>query len=160
MKTKYLFFLVFFLYFSSKIKAQNRAITWLNPLQLADSMRAKPKSILIYIHTSWCNYCKMQEKQTFGNEEVISKLNEDFYAFAFDAESKESIYFAGKTYHYQANGANTGLHELATFLATKNGQISYPTLLILNEKFELLYRNVGFMAATDLINVVEVIKKH
>jgi thioredoxin-related protein len=159
MRIKYILCLIFWLSLAPKIEAQNQSIAWLNSLQLADSMRAKPKKILINIHTSWCHYCKMQEKQTFENKEVIKQTNENFYAFSFDAESKDDLYFAGKTYRYKASGRDTGLHELATFLATQHGQIAYPTVLVLSEKFELLYRNTGFVAAKDLLKVIALVNK-
>jgi uncharacterized protein YyaL (SSP411 family) len=40
-----------------------------------------PKPIVVFVHTSWCKYCKMMENITLKNTEVISILNENSISF-------------------------------------------------------------------------------
>ena len=96
-----------------------------------------PKPFVIFIHTSWCNYCKMMEQSTFKNTEIITLLNTDFYFIALDAESKDAIFFNKQWFRFKPNGQKTGIHELATALATIDssskfaaGTIASPLILI------------------------------
>ncbi len=64
------------------------------PFEEAEKLSAEnPKPFVIFIHTSWCNYCKMMEQSTFKNHEIITQLNTDFYFISLDAESKDAIFF-------------------------------------------------------------------
>jgi len=53
--------------------------------------KENPKPYVVFIHTSWCNYCKMMENSTFKNPEIIHLLNSDFYFISLDAESKKTF---------------------------------------------------------------------
>ena len=36
--------------------------------------KENPKPFVVFVHTSWCNYCKMMENSTYKNPEIISTL--------------------------------------------------------------------------------------
>jgi len=82
------------------------------------------------------------DSETFEQSMVSSYLNEHFYPVKFDAEQKESITFEGKTFKYVPNGRR-GYHELAAALLA--GKMSYPTVVFLNENFQLLQRIPGYL---------------
>lgn len=84
--------------------------------------KENPKPIVIFIHTSWCNYCRMMKNSTFKNQEIITLLNDNYYFISFDAESKDDIHFDNHTFQFKPNGQNIGIHELATELATIDSQ--------------------------------------
>ena len=88
--------------------------------------KENPKPFVIFIHTSWCKYCKMMENSTFKNNDIITILNDNFYFIPFDSESKQEITFNNHTFKFQPHGTNTGIHELATALATMNSLVVYP----------------------------------
>lgn len=117
-----------------------------------------PKPILIFIHTSWCKYCKMMEKSTLQNPEVIQLLNEKFYFISFDAESKKDINFQNHTFKFKPTGTTTGIHELATELATINDEIVYPTVTILDPSFSILFQKHSFLNAEELLFILQKIK--
>ncbi len=118
-------------------------------------MRVHPRPIFISVGTNWCQYCRLQERKTYTHPSVINQLNRHFYAVRLDAESKEPITLAGRTYTYQPTGTTTGNHQLAFFLARTNGTLSYPTVVVLNRKFELVSRQVGFMEPADLVKMLD-----
>ncbi|PWA11658.1 thioredoxin family protein [Flavobacterium laiguense] len=120
--------------------------------------KENPKPLVIFIHTTWCNYCKMMENSTFKNIEIITLLNENFYFISFDAESKEDIQFNNHTFEFQPNGQNTGIHELATALATINSQVIYPTLTILQPDFSIVFQKHSFLNSKDLLSILKKIK--
>lgn len=116
--------------------------------------KENPKPFVVFIHTSWCNYCKMMENSTFKNPEVINLLNTDFYFISLNAESKTAIRFNNHTFQFKANGQNTGIHELATALATINSQVVYPTVTILDPDFSIVFQKHSFLNAKEFLVVL------
>ena len=102
------------------------------------------RKIIVFIHTNWCQFCQRMKQTTFKNQEIIQKLNSDFYFIDFNAEEKRDITFNNQTFKYQPSGNNIGVHELALQLGTMNNQIVYPVLCVLNEKKEFIFKNRQF----------------
>lgn len=120
--------------------------------------KENPKPFVVFIQTSWCQYCKMMENSTFKNSEVINLLNTDFYFISLDAESKTAIHFNNYLFQFKPNGQNTGIHELATALATINSQVVYPTVTILQTDFSIVFQKHSFLNAKELLVVLKKIK--
>ena len=154
MKTlRFIFFLLLAIGLnSSVINAQQ--IRWLSFEQLTDSMRKNPKPVMIFIHTSWCKYCAMQESNTFTDIGVLNKLNNDFYMLKLNAEETSSIVFLNRTYKYVPSGYGTGYHELAEFLGRENGKLEFPTTIILTKSMVLSNRIQGFTDAPTLSSMM------
>lgn len=117
--------------------------------------KENPKPFVIFIHTSWCNYCKMMENSTFKNPEIIKLLNSKFYFVSFDAENKEDIHFNNHTFKFKPKGQNTGVHELATALATIDYQVVYPTIAILQPDFSIAFQKHSFLSSKELLIILE-----
>ena len=120
--------------------------------------KENPKPFVVFVHTSWCNYCKMMENSTFKNPEIIQLLNTDFYFISLDAESKEDIHFNNQVFQFKPKGQNTGIHELATELATIDSQVVYPTVTVLNPDFSIVFQKHSFLNAKELLGVLEKMK--
>lgn len=117
--------------------------------------KENPKPYVVFIHTSWCNYCKMMENSTFKNQEIITILNDNFYFISFDAESKDDIHFNNHTFQFIPKGQNTGIHELATELATINSQVVYPTVTILKSDFSIIFQKHSFLSGKELLTILK-----
>lgn len=117
--------------------------------------KENPKPFVVFVHTPWCNYCKMMENSTLKNPEIIKLLNTDFYFISLDAESKEDIHFNNHTFSFKPNGQNTGIHELATELATIDSQVIYPTITILQPDFSIMFQKHSFLSSNQLLAVLE-----
>jgi thioredoxin-related protein len=117
--------------------------------------KENPKPIVVFIHTSWCKYCKMMENSTFKNPKVIKELNENFYFISLDAESKKEITFHNHTFRFKPTGNNTGIHELATALATIDSQVIYPTLSILNADYTITLQKHSYLNAKSVLSILE-----
>ena len=127
--------------------------------QEAEQLAIKtPKPIVVFIHTSWCKYCKIMEHSTFKNKQVIETLNESYYFVPFDAQSTESITFNNHTFKFQPTGTKTGIHELATALATINGQVIYPTTTILGTDNSIIFQQHSLIRAVDLLSILQKLK--
>ena len=120
-------------------------MTWNEAVEAAAAAKAAgktPKKIFVDIYTDWCGWCKKMDAETFEQPKVSAYLNEHFYPVKFDAEQKEPIIFEGKTFKYVASGRR-GYHELAAALLA--GKMSYPTVIFLNQDFQLLQRIPGYL---------------
>jgi thioredoxin-related protein len=100
----------------------------------------------------------MMENSTFKHSAVITELNENFYFISFDAESKKEITFNNHTFRFKPTGTTTGVHELATTLATINNQIVYPTLIVIDADNTILLQQHSYINATALLLILEKIK--
>lgn len=154
MKKRLYILLIFFWAIPSSL-AQLKTHTFEEAEKLS---KENPKPFVVFIHTSWCNYCKMMENSTFKNSEVIRLLNTDFYFIPLDAESKEDIHFNNHNFQFKPNGQNTGIHELATALATIDSQVVYPTVTILEPDFSIGFQKHSFLNAKELLVVLKKIK--
>jgi uncharacterized protein YyaL (SSP411 family) len=101
-------------------------VKWYTIAEMQAAYKLKPRPILVDVYTSWCGWCKVMDRETYGNSAVANYINENYYAVKFDAESINSVEWDGKKYDYNAgNKAN----DLAVFLL--QGQMSYPTTVFL-----------------------------
>src|ERR1700753_3068730 len=76
-------------------------IEWLTIDELQAAYQKEPRPVLVDVYTSWCGWCKVMDKQTYTNENVINYINSHYYAVKFDAETKDSVSFAGKKFGYK-----------------------------------------------------------
>ncbi len=133
---------------SAQIKMQK-----FESIEKAITKESRP--IVIFIHTDWCKYCLTMENTTFKNKEIIQTLNDKFYFISFNAESKKPIHFRDYDFKFIPNGRKTGIHELAIQLGTVNGEVSYPTLTILNDKYEIIFQHSSYLSAKQLNKILE-----
>lgn len=151
MKNTLLLLLVLFCAMPSGF-AQLKTHTFQEAEQLS---KQNPKPIVVFVHTSWCTYCKLMENSTFKNKEVVAALNANFYFVSFDAETKEPITYQGHSFYFKTNGTNTGIHELATALATIDNQVVYPTLTILETDQSILFQQHSVIRAKEMLSILQ-----
>lgn len=141
--------------FAQKNEEVKEEINWISFEALKDSVDANPdKKIFIEIYTDWCGPCKMMEKKVFSKKKVIKPMNESYYAVRLNSEKMDSLNFNGKNYYLTPKG-KTKISELALEIGMEAGQLSYPTVIILNNKYEVIYRYPAFMNADLMEDVLE-----
>lgn len=143
--------ILFFLLIANQTFAQLKTHTFEEAEKLS---LENPKPMVIFIHTSWCKYCKMMENSTFKNAEVIKQLNENFYFIYFDAEDKNDITFNNHIFKFKPKGNKSGVHELAEALSNQ----TYPTIAILNSDYEILVQIESMTTANEFLQILEKIK--
>lgn len=138
--------------FPAKFFAQVKAV----PFSEIETLQGKePRNLAVFIHTSWCPYCRGMENTTFKNAEVVKLLNDAYYFADLDAGEKEDLTFYGLTYRFRPTGKDTGEHELAQALGTQNGRLEYPAFVILNPQKEIIYQQNGFLTAKEMLAVLQ-----
>lgn len=128
------------------------------PEEIVALQKNDKRPVVFFVHTDWCGYCQAMKNITFKNKDVENILNQDFYFVDFNAETQEEISFAGQIFRYKPTGVKTGVNELAESLAAIDGKISYPTLVILNQNYEIIFQYAGFLSAENLTKVLKEIK--
>lgn len=115
-------------------------IKWISFSEAEKMMKVKPKKVIIDLYTSWCGWCKVMDKKTYSNPELIKYVNDNYYAIKFDAESRDSISFLGQRWGYEPQYKAS---RLAVELM--GGKMSYPTTVIMGENFQGIYPIPGFL---------------
>ena len=124
-------------------------ISWEEAVELTQN-DANPKKIFVDVYTDWCGWCKKMDKDTFQNAEVAAYMQDNFYMVKFDAEGKDPIEYQGKTFKYVPSGRR-GYHELAAALL--QGQMSYPTVVFLDEKLNMLSPVPGYQKVKPFLKI-------
>jgi thioredoxin-related protein len=114
--------------------------TWEEAVELN---KTTPKKIMVDVYTHWCGWCKVMDKQTFTDSTVATYMTANFYPVKLNAEQKEDIKFNSQNFKYiEGNNGGKGVHALA--YALLDGQLGYPTIVYLNEKYERIMISPGF----------------
>ncbi|WP_157637912.1 thioredoxin family protein [Flexithrix dorotheae] len=137
---------------------QSSEISWLNFDQLEDTMRSHPQKVIIKIETDWCKYCKLMDKTTFKDPEIVAVLNANYYLVKLDAESKSDIKFLGRNYTFKPSGKNNGIHELAEVLGRSGDGLEYPTITFLSERFQPIINKNGYLNKKDFLRLITTVK--
>ena len=133
-------------------QAQKDAINWLGFEELEDSLKLENKPVLIYFYTDWCVYCKKMDRNAFKNSEIISAINQDFYAVKMNAESTENIKFDGQIFrNEQSKTKRNGIHQIPLILAKREQKsMSFPVVMILDKEFKIRKKSYEYLSSEML----------
>ena len=135
---------------SASLFAQGAAINWISVNDLEAAQANEPRKVMIDVYTKWCGPCKMMMRNTFTNGDVISYINEHYYAVKFDAEGPDPVEFKGKTFSNPSYVPNkpgrNGVHELSRAFQVR----AYPTIVYLDEKLEMIAPVSGYKSPQQL----------
>lgn len=129
-------------------------VKWMSFEEALEKSKTEKRKIFVDVYTDWCGWCKVMDKNTFSEPEVARMLNEHFYPVKFDAEQTKDIEFAGRTFKFIPSG-NKGVHELAAALL--NNQLSYPTVVFLDEEFRMIQPLPGYQKAPEFHRIISFI---
>ncbi|MCH1582748.1 MAG: thioredoxin family protein [Flavobacteriales bacterium] len=135
---------------SGTLLSQGASINWIKVDELEAAQAKEPRKVLIDVYTKWCGPCKMMMRNTFTNGDVISYINENYYAVKFDAEGPDPVEFKGRTFSnptYVPNKAGrNGVHELSRAFQVS----AYPTIVYLDENLEMIAPISGYKSPQQL----------
>ena len=129
-------------------------VKWLTFEQAVEKSKTEKRKIFIDVYTDWCGWCKVMDKNTFSEAHVAKILNENFYPVKFNAEQTEDVLFSGTTFKFISSGGR-GTHQLAAALL--NNQLSYPTVVFLDENFAMIQPLPGYQKAEEFHKIIQFI---
>lgn len=141
-------FMLLLLLLPGSLICQSEAIRWMSFTQAMEASKTNKKKILIDFYTDWCGWCKKMDAATFTHPAVAAYVNEHFYAVKFNAEKEGPIQVNDTTYAIIPGAGRNGTHGLAITLL--NGKMGYPSLVFLDENFNLLSPLAGYQTPTQL----------
>ena len=125
-------------------------ITWMSFEEAIAKNKQSPKKIFIDIYTDWCGWCKRMDATTFQDSIVAKYMGENYYTVKLNAETKDTIHFFDKIFVYKPESK---ANDLA--LSLLSNQMSYPSFVMLDEKFALLSPLPGYQTTDQLMRVVK-----
>jgi thioredoxin-related protein len=125
-------------------------IPWATMGKIESLVAKKPRKTIVDVYTPWCGPCKMMDRNTFTNPEIINQIGKNFYAVKFNAEGPDPISFLGKEYANpqfkpKKRGRNAP-HQLSGFFSVRG----YPTLVVLDENMKIIDKIVGYKTPEQL----------
>ncbi|MEE9350218.1 MAG: thioredoxin fold domain-containing protein [Flavobacteriaceae bacterium] len=145
--------LLLLILFTVKITAQKNTnkINWISFEEALIAQKTNPKKIIMDVYTNWCGPCKLLDKQTFTNKNLVNYVNQNFYAVKFNGEGNEKITYQGQefgnpNYDVAKEFKRNSSHQLANFLQIR----AYPSILFFEEDGGLLAPLPGFRTAKQL----------
>jgi thioredoxin-related protein len=132
-------------------KAVSNKLQWYEFAEGYNKAKAENKILLVDAYTDWCGWCKVMDRETYTNAEVIGTLNRDFVCVKFNPEVEMTHSF-GK-YNLKSN-------ELLNWIA--NGQPGgYPTSYFLFHpaKNDERASQAGYLPPDQFLNLLAEVKK-
>ena len=145
MLNKNFFFLIVFFIFLNHANSQTEKdgfVKWYSFKEAQEKNKLVQKPFLVDIYTDWCGWCKHMMKTTYSNQGLADYINANFYPVKFDAETKDTIEYNGKTYKPTSKEPKTP-HELA--LKFLGNSLSYPSTMFITNNFEYNLLTQGFL---------------
>jgi thioredoxin-related protein len=101
-------------------------LEWLNLNEAGARLQTLKKPVMIDLYTDWCTWCKVMDKKTYTNSDLIKYVTEKFYPVKLDAETKEILNWKGRQFKFRPDYR---VNEFAVYLS--GGNLAFPTTIIL-----------------------------
>lgn len=125
-------------------------INWMSMDEALAAQKENPKKIFMDVYTTWCGPCKLLDKNTFSDKNVIEYLNKNYYAVKFNAEGNEIVNYQDFKYtnpNYQAERKGRNSQHLFAHAIKVN---AYPTVVFFRENGDLIQGVPGYRTPQQL----------
>ena len=145
------FYILTVLILLSSLSVVAQSINWVTMDRALELQKNAPKNIMIDVYTTWCGPCKMLDKNTFTNKDLIAFVNANYYAVKFNAEGNESVNYKNqlfKNLNYDPAKAKrrNSAHQFSQYLGVR----AYPTIVFLDYNAELIAPIPGYQTVQKI----------
>ncbi|MGH7680367.1 MAG: thioredoxin family protein [Candidatus Eiseniibacteriota bacterium] len=119
-------------------KADADKIEWLAFDAAATKAKAQEKHMIVDIYTTWCGWCKVMERETYANPQVVAYLHDNFILAKVNGESSAKLRWKGRDLTERQFAKTVGV----------NG---YPSTYFFKPNAELLGGMSGFLMPPDFM---------
>lgn len=132
------------------VSVYSQKIKWMSMQDALEAQAKKPKKIFMDVYTDWCGPCKILDKKTLQQKEVVKFVNDNFYAVKFDAEGNEEFDYLGNTYsnpnYKEGRKGRNSQHIFASSLKITG----YPTMAFFDENANFIFPITGYHTPPQL----------
>jgi len=138
--------LIFLFFVLIQFQLYSQEINWMSLDEVREAQKTNPKNVLIDVYTNWCGPCKLMDRNTFSNTDIIRIINENYYAVKFNAEGNETVTFMDKVFtnpNFDSTKTQkrNSSHQLTQFL----GINAYPSTLFFDSDMNYLTPVKGYL---------------
>lgn len=142
---------ILLLAFLTSASSNAQKINWVSFQQALALQKKNPKKIMMDVYTNWCGPCKMLDRNTFQNKEVVDYVNKHYYAVKFNGEGDDVIDYKTNSFtnpNYNPANANrrNSAHELTRYLQVS----AYPTIVFFDDKGDVIAPIRGYQSPSQL----------
>ncbi len=139
---------------------QAQEIKWMSMNEALAAQKKEPKKIFMDVYTDWCGPCKLLDKRTFHNKDVVNYVNKNYYAVKFNAEGTEEVNYNNFTYTNPNYVPDRKGRNSQHFFANALKISGYPSMVFFDEKGNLIAPVVGFKTPQQLELYLKMIHKN
>ncbi len=120
-----------------EVKAAKK-LDWLEFDQAAEKAAKQGKHLIVDVYTTWCGWCKVMDRETYGNPEVAAYLTDNFVLAKVNGESSSKLHYKGQEITERQ-------------FARAVGVTGYPATFFMKPNAELLGGVPGFIKSPDFM---------
>jgi thioredoxin-related protein len=120
-----------------EVKAAKK-LEWLAFDEAAEKAAKQDKHLIVDVYTTWCGWCRVMDRETYGNPEVAAYLTDHFVLAKVNGESASKVHYKGEE-----------LTERQ--FARAVGVTGYPATFFMKPNAELLGGVPGFIKTPDFM---------
>jgi thioredoxin-related protein len=139
-----------FLLGNQAVMAQSN-IAWMNWNAAIDAQKKEPKKIFVFVYRKDCPHSAKMDSISFKDTAVVYMLNFEFFPVRLNAESTDTVLYQCLTLINEKSG-DFNFHQLAVSLL--NGDMSFPSIVILDEDEKRINLSKGYKNATVMQNTL------
>jgi thioredoxin-related protein len=123
-------------------KPKKAEVNWFSFEPGLAAAKKEKKMTVVDFYTTWCGWCKVMDKETYGHASIIKYAKEKLVLVKVNAESEEKTRFRDREYTYRELAAAFGV----------NG---YPATAFIDANGEVLTLVPGYIPADKFLPVLE-----
>lgn len=119
--------------------------------------KKQPRKIMVDFYTTWCGPCKLLDKNTFSNPDLVDYVNKTFYAVKFDCEGNEIVKYKDREFKnpdYKPNALRNSSHQFPASLNI----FSYPTVAFFDEEGNPILPFSGYFQVPEMELILKYIQ--
>jgi len=113
-------------------------VQWLSFDAAVAKAQKENKHLVVDVYTNWCGWCKVMDRQTYGNPDVAAYLTENFALAKVNGESAAKMTWQGRSLSEREFAKAVGV----------NG---YPSTYFMKPNADLLGGVAGYIKAPDML---------
>lgn len=136
-------------FYDSTLQKRIEAVKWKQPQEVFDGNFAEQKKKLVFMHTDWCNSCRVMERAVF-TDSSLSTLRDKFVLVDFNPENQKPLYWNNKLYQKLPED-KFPFHPLTLEFTRSN--FILPSIAILDEQSNLI-DHIPFYISPEMLSQI------